>query len=235
MKILFLGYNENQTRLISFIKNFYEVTHTSNKIDFDVSKFDLIISFGYRHILSSKILDKCKRPPVNLHISYLPFNRGVHPNFWAWYQNTPHGVTIHHIDRNIDTGGILFQKKITFKKGVMLSISYEILLFEIEKLFLRNFFKIINFDYSVKSQKGINTFHRLVDLPPFSGGWHQTIDDIIIQIDGLQKEGFLIRNAKLSDTEDIYHWRNDPLTREMSFQKEKFTHYTHKRWWHTKA
>ena len=24
---------------------------------------------------------------INLHISYLPYNRGAHPNFWSWVKN----------------------------------------------------------------------------------------------------------------------------------------------------
>ena len=72
---------------------------------------DLIVSFGYRHILRSDFINKCGCPIANLHISYLPFNRGAHPNFWSFYDDTPSGVSIYLIDEGIDTGPILFQKK----------------------------------------------------------------------------------------------------------------------------
>ena len=69
------------------------------------------MSFGYRKIIHNKILKKLHKPIVNLHISYLPYNRGSHPAFWAFLDRTPSGVTIHELDKGIDTGKIIFQKK----------------------------------------------------------------------------------------------------------------------------
>ena len=51
---------------------------------------------------------------INLHISYLPYNKGAHPNFWSFADNTPSGVTIHEVNENLDSGNIIFQKKIEF-------------------------------------------------------------------------------------------------------------------------
>ena len=113
-KIIFLGYDSSKTRLINELKKRKCVVKAiSEKISIeDIGKRDLIISFGYRHILSSNFINNCGCPIVNLHISYLPFNRGAHPNFWSFYDNTPSGVTIHLINEGIDSGPILFQKKI---------------------------------------------------------------------------------------------------------------------------
>ena len=47
-------------------------------------------------------------------MSYLPYNRGAHPNFWSFVNNTVKGVTIHEIDQGIDTGKIILQKSIKF-------------------------------------------------------------------------------------------------------------------------
>ena len=80
----------------------------------DLKNIDLVITFNYRKILDKNILKKLKRPAINLHISYLPFNRGCHPNFWSFVENSPKGVTIHEIDKGIDTGPIIYQKKISF-------------------------------------------------------------------------------------------------------------------------
>ena len=77
---------------------------------------DLIISFGYNKIIKKKVLKFTKRSILNLHISYLPFNRGAHPNFWSFYKNTPKGVSIHEINSKIDQGNLIFRKKIIFKK-----------------------------------------------------------------------------------------------------------------------
>ena len=52
----------------------------------------------------------CKNS-INLHLSYLPFNRGKNPNVWSIIESTPCGATIHKIDEKIDTGKIYVRKK----------------------------------------------------------------------------------------------------------------------------
>ena len=81
------------------------------------NNYDMIIASGYKKIIKKQILEKISCPILNLHISYLPYNRGSHPNFWAFFDNTPSGVTIHQIDEGIDTGPILYQKYVFFNKG----------------------------------------------------------------------------------------------------------------------
>lgn len=49
---------------------------------------------------------------INTHPSYLPYNRGKYPYYWAIVDGTPFGVTIHYVDEGIDTGNILWRKKI---------------------------------------------------------------------------------------------------------------------------
>ena len=95
MRCLFLGYNSNQTKLINFLKK-KKISVTNKKLKIQtkgIEKFDLIISFGYRKMIKSDILRKIKRPILNLHMSYLPFNRGAHSNFWSFYDDTKKGVT----------------------------------------------------------------------------------------------------------------------------------------------
>ena len=74
--ILFLG-NENNS-IIDFLKDEYSVTLCTEKIDVDyVKKFDFVISYGYRHIIKKNVIDASKNGIINLHISYLPWNRGA--------------------------------------------------------------------------------------------------------------------------------------------------------------
>ena len=137
---------------------------------------DLIISFGYRHILENEFISQCSCPIVNLHISYLPFNRGAHPNFWSFYDNTPSGVSIHLIDDGIDTGPILFQKKINFVNEKTFVETHKRLLFEIENLFIDNIELIIQKNWNKKKQVGEGTFHLLKDLPKDFNGWDSVIE-----------------------------------------------------------
>ena len=72
-------------------------------------KPDIGVSYGYRHIIPKEIINLFPRL-VNIHISYLPFNRGAHPNVWCIVDQTPAGVSIHEIDEGIDTGPILAKR-----------------------------------------------------------------------------------------------------------------------------
>ena len=113
-KIFFLGYDQNKTKIIKFLKykNLSVTQLRQKRIEkINISPNDLIISFGYRRIIPKKILSKRRTPIVNLHLSYLPFNRGAHPIYWSFREKTPLGVTIHEVDQGIDTGKIIYQKK----------------------------------------------------------------------------------------------------------------------------
>jgi len=114
IKILVLGYSKKETSLIDFLKSKKKinVTNYNKKVTKNfIEKFNLVICFGYKHIIDQSIIKTTKVPLINLHIGYLPYNRGSHPNFWSFVENTPSGVTIHLIDEGIDSGDIIIQKK----------------------------------------------------------------------------------------------------------------------------
>ena len=182
--ILFLGYSKEKTQLIGVLENHNcKVEVTDKKINLDKSEgYDLIISFGYSYIIPGYFIEKCSCPIVNLHISYLPFNRGAHPNFWSFYDDTQSGVTIHLIDDGIDTGPILFQKKVNFLDETTFSETYQKLINEIEKLFMDNLERIIEKNWIAKPQKGNGTFHRAKDLPSSFRGWDSNIDAEIYRL-----------------------------------------------------
>ena len=180
-KFLFLGYNNSKTTLINFLKKKkILVKHLSRQITLqDLKDIDLVISFGYRKILNKSLLKKLARPAINLHISYLPYNRGAHPNFWSFIDNTPKGISIHEIDSGIDTGKIIFRQKIkinpykknfsTFKK------THAYLINQVEKLFIKKFNKILTKKYKSFKQKGKNTYHLKSNLPVELKNWNTNI------------------------------------------------------------
>jgi len=178
--ILFLGFNRNETSLVNFLESKgCKVNCTKEKIE-KTQEFNLIISFGYRHIISNEILFNSKVPIINLHISYLPWNKGAHPNFWSFYESTPSGVSIHLMDSGIDTGPILFQKYVNFNsKENTFEKTYKRLLLEIEELFMKNFENILKGNYKPFPQKGVGTYHRKSDLPKGFRGWDSLIADEI--------------------------------------------------------
>ena len=190
-KILFLGYDESSTRIIkSLIDKKCGVDHTDQKLNL-IKGYDFVISFGYRHILNINTIQECECPILNLHIAYLPYNRGAHPNFWSFYDKTPSGVTIHLIDEGVDTGPIIYQKHVEFeKKDDTFTKTYAVLKFEIEKLFLDNLESILSNQWFAMKQKGTGTKHFIKDLPSNFSGWESNIKEEISKLknEGLQYE-----------------------------------------------
>ncbi|MFQ6007572.1 MAG: formyltransferase family protein, partial [Candidatus Zixiibacteriota bacterium] len=125
--------------MVEFIRSLGdEVIRTEQKLaaDSDILQgVDWLISYGYRYILKEDVLEKFPRRVINLHISYLPWNRGADPNLWSFLENTPKGVSIHYINPGIDTGEILAQKKVAFGPDETLRTSYDKLSHTIVELF----------------------------------------------------------------------------------------------------
>ena len=130
-----------------------------------VEKPDFIISYNYGFIITKDIIDYMDGKIYNLHISYLPWNRGASPNFWSFIDDTPKGVTIHQVDYGLDTGKILFQKKCFFDETKETFMStYNTLQREIINLFKENWENIINQSYILKEQLGGGSYHKVNDL-----------------------------------------------------------------------
>ena len=48
---------------------------------------------------------------LNLHPSYLPYNRGWHTPTWAILDGTPAGASLHYVDESLDTGDLVCQRQ----------------------------------------------------------------------------------------------------------------------------
>ncbi len=179
-KLLFLGYDSTQTALIAAIQaRDWRVTHRADRVA-DLSDFDLIVSFGYRHILSADVLKTAQYPVINLHMSYLPFNRGAHPNFWSFYDNTPAGVSIHEMDEGVNTGPIIYQRQVNFAAELTtFAQTYQALRQVIEDLFVEQIDSILTRSYHVIPQQGAGSFHRVKDLPNSVHDWHLNIEETL--------------------------------------------------------
>lgn len=126
----------------------------------DAGQADLIISYDW-----PKIIRLNGVPGINMHIAYLPFNRGADPNLWSWLEGTPKGVTIHWMDHQIDTGNILVQKCFPDSElqHMTLKESYDFLHVQIEKLFDEHFPKLLSYE-PIAQQNEKSTSHRSSEL-----------------------------------------------------------------------
>ena len=188
-RVLFLGYGEHETRILSaLIDSRCEVHHTAEKVT-AITGFDVAISFGYRHIISQAVISGSSTPIVNLHISYLPFNRGAHPNFWSFFEDTPSGVSVHLIDSGVDTGPILLQKQVFFDETERtFSQTYRRLVTEVENLFLESTEDLLTHKIRPVPQPDGGTVHRLADLPKDFAGWNSIIEDEVRRLRRLKRD-----------------------------------------------
>jgi methionyl-tRNA formyltransferase len=193
--ILFLGYDNKRTKLIGELeKAGHSVTHQENYID-TLEGYDLAVAFGYRYKIRKELIQTAQIPIINLHISYLPWNKGAHPNFWAFWDNTPSGVTIHEIDQNFDTGPIIFQEMVEFDiEKETFATSYNKLIAAIENLFIKNMTTIISKNYTKHIQRGRGTIHSVNQLPAEFSGWDANISK---EITRLENAGFNPQQTKL--------------------------------------
>lgn len=71
---------------------------------------DRLISVLFGYVLGESVLAIPRGEAVNLHLAYLPHNRGANPNVWSIVERTPAGVTLHVMEAKIDTGDIIAQQ-----------------------------------------------------------------------------------------------------------------------------
>ena len=75
-------------------------------------KYSLLIT---NHILKKKILNKQNHFFINKHSSMLPSYKGLMPYLWTQIDNIDNGITFHLVNHKIDSGKIIYQKKIKTK------------------------------------------------------------------------------------------------------------------------
>lgn len=186
--ILFLSNNEESMGLYHWLREQEperEVYHISNKLTLDMVrklKPDFIVSYNYRHLVPETVLDDMKGRAVNLHVSYLPYNRGSSPNFFSFLDDTPKGVTIHEMTAGLDKGRILCQESVVFdEEKETFASSYHVLQDKIQKLFQKNWQNIKNGSCQgfLPEEKG--TYHTMKQLKEFRAAHPFQWDDNIAE------------------------------------------------------
>jgi methionyl-tRNA formyltransferase len=66
------------------------------------------LSVHYQRVIPQQALDVYERV-YNLHPGLLPWGRGFYPVFWALWERTPAGATLHHVVAELDAGPIIDQ------------------------------------------------------------------------------------------------------------------------------
>ena len=167
MKILYLG---PESPIADYVRDDgnnvlrYEGKNLEAAMD-EMDWVDWLVSYRYRYIVPRGVLDYFYGRTVNLHTSLLPYNRGTHPNFWSWIDDTPKGVSLHRMWPGLDTGPIYANAVLLFENcDFSFHDTYEILDREIVHLFKRYWPRIADEWQLPVLQVGSFTYHRTADL-----------------------------------------------------------------------
>tara|TARA_E500000331_G_C17185110_1_gene682294 strand:- start:113 stop:859 length:747 start_codon:yes stop_codon:yes gene_type:complete len=138
-------------------ENFFSLLEKEN--------IDIVFLLWWPKIVKENIIGQAKIGFVNLHPSLLPYNRGKHPYYWSIVENTPAGVSIHFITKNIDDGSIIAQREIPIDITTTGEDLYNKSIKEIINLFKEAYPKIISGNIESTGQKDKeSTFHLSKEL-----------------------------------------------------------------------
>jgi len=186
-RVLFLGPAESPVLAWLTAQGEDVVQMTDRVSEPEIDGLDLLVSHGYRHLIRTDVLDHFPRRAVNLHISYLPFNRGADPNFWSWVDDTPRGVTIHLVDSGLDTGAIVAQEEVQLGDDHTLRTSYLALQETMLDLFVRSWPLIRDDTFTEWEQEGAGTSHRAAERESvwdrFPDGWDTPVSEVALRVD----------------------------------------------------
>lgn len=164
MKILCLYGNDCALELFDWIeKKGHVIMHQKDRLDgFRLTEmhYDMIVSYTYPYIIKKEIIDAFGNNIVNIHTSFLPYNRGAYPNLFSIMDGTPRGVTLHYINAGIDEGDIIAQELVPLKPGATLKSSYDELDTAAKNVFMRAFEYYEYWDMLRKKPMGGGTVHK---------------------------------------------------------------------------
>jgi len=123
---------------------------------------EVLFSVNFGYIIPKEILNMFELP-LNLHMSYLPYNKGRHPNVWSIVERTPAGVTIHRMTEKIDGGEIYAQMKVEVEPWDTGKSLYEKLEKASIELVKNTFMDVIQGRVKPKKNEG-GTFHYSKDF-----------------------------------------------------------------------
>jgi methionyl-tRNA formyltransferase len=118
MDLVFLGLNDVGVRIYEWLCDRDDADVAAlltERTQLDVIREvapDIVVSVGFDHLVPGDVLDIPEQGCVNLHPSYLPYNRGKSPNVWSIVEGTPAGVTLHYMDEEFDTGRTIARREI---------------------------------------------------------------------------------------------------------------------------
>lgn len=129
-------------------------------------EFDLLVSNGCPYILPVSSLRKAQQLFVNIHPSLLPDLRGKHPaNAALLFELAKTGVTMHFMEDEVDSGGIIAQKELPISPDLDLGLLYYSLFALEAEVFIEGMEKLRanDFHYTGEPQQAGNHYYSRTD------------------------------------------------------------------------
>jgi folate-dependent phosphoribosylglycinamide formyltransferase PurN len=147
-------------------------------------------------VLKPDVFTLAPKGTINIHTGITPEYRSADPIFWALYQGEPQnvGVTVHYIDRGIDTGPIIHQQRVPVYADDSLATIYVRCIRQGAELYARAIADIANGSVQTIVRAGVQSraflsvdlglaqyllfrwrFHRLASRLPSKAGAEQAV------------------------------------------------------------
>ena len=133
--------NKIQKRIINFKKKNSAEKNILNMLN--KKKINFICLAGFMKVLSKKFISKFPGKIINIHPSLLPKYKGLNTHLRVLQNNEKFsGCTVHHVNKHIDAGEIIMQKKIKISKNETVNSLSKKILMEEHKLYPKAISKV---------------------------------------------------------------------------------------------
>ncbi len=118
----------------------------------------------YHRVFSADFLSRYTKM-YNLHPGFLPWGRGYYPVFWALWDETPAGVTLHEITPGLDEGPVVAQTPVPYSGADTGATLFERVREAAQRLFLTYWPRIVSGELLPSfPQTGDGSFHSKAEF-----------------------------------------------------------------------
>jgi methionyl-tRNA formyltransferase len=209
MDAVFLGLNEAGEKAYNWLNQREDVEVKALLTEEDQLSLikelqpELVIASGFEHKVPEDIIEVPEKGIVNLHPSFLPYNRGSHPYIWPIIEGTPAGVSIHYMNAEIDEGPVIDKREVPVRPEDTAENLYSRLQEEQFLLFTENWGRIKQGAKAREQDLDRGQTHREKDLEKISEldlGEETVVGDLLNRLRALsfppKQTAYFVRNGK---------------------------------------
>jgi methionyl-tRNA formyltransferase len=142
-------------------KNSVEIIDYSLIKNIEIASGSIGLSVYFDKIFKTELIKKFERL-CNIHNSPLPKYRGVNPINWALKNNEKsHGVTLHIVDKGVDTGDILDQEIFPIDQNMEVSDVYSLCVETGKELLNRNLFLLSSLEPKKQNNENASYYTKV--------------------------------------------------------------------------